>query len=659
MRSLLLIAEGRKAFYTTPLKALSNQKFAELSGTYGRERTGLLTGDVSHRPGAPVVVMTTEVLRNMFFADSPVLEGLGLVVLDEVHYLQDPYRGSVWEEVIILAPPEVVMVCLSATVSNAEELGAWLRSVRGPTQVVVEQRRPIQLRNHVAIAERGTRDVELVPVLEDGHVHPRAAELDQRISRMAQRPGGTRHSRFVSPRRTEIIDALAERTMLPVIIFIFSRAGCDDAVAQCVADGLRLTTPSQRLEIRERCESHTEGLPDEELRALGYGAWSVGMETGVAPHHAGLIPAFREAVEDCFAAGLLQVVFATETLSLGINMPARSVVIERLTKIHDEGRTGLTSGDYAQLTGRAGRRGLDSVGHAVTVWRPQVSFVQVARLATSPAPALSSSFRPTYNLAANIVRRYPAEQAHYVLDRSFAQFLDAHHHRSLSRRLDRAVELLERWRYLDVAAWKLTSKGDLLACLYHESDLLAAEALSQGIFDRLDAPTLAAVVSGCTFEARKGRRRAPPQPPRGSSQARRAVRAVGPPARGRRTRRAFWRTRAPDPGFAEAAWRWARGEGLVRVLERGELAAGDFVRNAKQLIDLLSQIAYLAPEPSTAAVAANAASKLTRGVVAASLWPARAEPIEEPSEPEKPATAHRLPGGPGGTGSAMAGQTRP
>ena len=327
------MADGRKAFYTTPLKALSNQKFAELSAVYGRERTGLLTGDISHRPDAPVVVMTTEVLRNMFFARAAVLSGLGLVVLDEVHYLQDPYRGSVWEEVIIVAPPEVVMVCLSATVSNAEQLGAWLTKVRGPTEVVVEKRRPVELSNHVAIAERGTRNVDLVPLLEDGRAHPRAVALDQRVARMSQRAGGLSHSRFVSPRRTEMIDALGEKRMLPAIIFIFSRAGCDAAVTQCLADGLRLTTPAQRKEIRRRCESHTEGLPEEELRVLGYGTWSAGLEAGLGSHHAGLIPAFREAVEDCFSSGLLGVVFATETLSLGINMPARTVVIERLSKV--------------------------------------------------------------------------------------------------------------------------------------------------------------------------------------------------------------------------------------------------------------------------------------------------------------------------------------
>ncbi|HAM02993.1 MAG TPA: RNA helicase, partial [Acidimicrobiaceae bacterium] len=305
---------GTKAFYTTPLKALSNQKFGELRAVHGDRDVGLLTGDVSHQPGAPVVVMTTEVLRNMLFARAPVLSGLGLVVLDEVHFLQDPYRGSVWEEVIILLPPPVTLVCLSATVSNAQEFGAWIESIRGPLKVVVEARRPVELRNHVALAERGTRRVELLPLLEGGRIHPRAAALDQRTERMRRRPGGLRHASVTGPRRTEVVEALGERQMLPAIVFIFSRAACEDAVAQCLDDGLRLTGSDERQEIRRRAEAHTDVLTDDDLRVLRYGSFLAGLEAGFAPHHAGMIPAFRETVEDCFAAGLLQVVFATETL---------------------------------------------------------------------------------------------------------------------------------------------------------------------------------------------------------------------------------------------------------------------------------------------------------------------------------------------------------
>ncbi len=602
---------------------MSNQKFAELAEVYGDDAVGLLTGDVSYRADAPVVVMTTEVLRNMLFARSPQLAGLGLVVLDEVHYLQDPYRGSVWEEVLILAPPEVVFVCLSATVSNADEFGAWLSTVRGPTEVVVERHRPVELRNHVAVAEKGSRRVELVPLLHKRALHPQALALDQRVARLARRPGGLRHSRLAGPRRSELIEALDDRAMLPAIVFIFSRAACDDAVAQCLSDGLRLTSPEERHEIRRRCEEHTDGLPDEELRVLGYGPWAAGLEAGLGSHHAGLIPAFREAVEDCFSSNLLRVVFATETLSLGINMPARTVVIERLTKIREHGRSGLSSGEYAQMTGRAGRRGIDSVGHAVVVWSPQVSMSGLAALATSPPPDLRSSFRASYNLAVNLVRRYRFDQAHYILDRSFAQFLDTRHHHALSRRLDRALALLERFGYVDIDAWRLTARGAILAGIYHESDLLIAEGLAEGIFDGLDPPELAAVVSSCTFETRPGRTPVLSSPPKRVRPQLAALASVGERLRLEEHEANLPRTRAPDDGFADVAWRWARGQRLDVVLERAELAPGDFVRNVKQLIDLLRQLAVVGG-PETAASARHAATLLQRGVVAASGGPALA-----------------------------------
>jgi len=476
---------------------------------------------------------------------------------------------------------------------------------------------------------------------------------------MARRPGGLRHSRIVSPRRSETIEKLADEKMLPAIVFIFSRAGCDDAVAQCLADGVRLTSHSQRLEIRRRCEAHTEGLPDEELRALGYGEWSAGLEAGLGSHHAGLIPAFRETVEDCFSSGLLSVVFATETLALGINMPARTVVIERLSKMREGGHSGLTSGEYTQLTGRAGRRGLDPQGHAVTLWRSGLSLVDLARLATSPAPALTSSFRATYNLAVNLVRRYAADQAHYVLDRSFAQFLDTRHHDAISRRLDRGLRLLEKWGYVDVDGWKLTQKGALLSRVYHESDLLVSEALAEGILGGLDPPTLAAVLSGCTFEARGGRWRNEPRPPHEARERLERLESLWERLHEDETHARISRTRAPDSGFAEAAWRWARGERLEKVLERSQLAPGDFVRNTKQLVDLLGQIALVSPSRDTADAAASAGAALRRGVVATSIWPASEALGASPGESAEDAGVAGTAGGPGRKGSATSGMPRP
>ena len=614
------LASGRRAFYTTPLKALSNQKLSELSVPYGSENVGLLTGDVSHQSDAPVVVMTTEVLRNMLFSNPSGSADLGLVVLDEVHFLQDPYRGSVWEEVLILCPREVVFVCLSATVSNADQLGAWMSEVRGRTDVITEQRRPVELSQHVAVTERSAHTVHLVPLLWKGVAHREALALDRRPR--AARGSAARHhrgglSRLATPRRTELIEALDDRAMLPAIVFIFSRAACDDAVAQCVRDGVRLIGPEQREEVRRICEERTEGISDEELRALDYGPWSAALETGVAAHHAGMVPAFREATEACFSAGLLRVVYATETLALGINMPARTVVIERLTKMREHGRSALTSGEYAQLCGRAGRRGLDDLGHAVVSWSPALHIAELASLATSPAPDLRSSFRPTYNMAVNLVRRFPVRRVNELLDKSFAQFQDVRRLDALSARLERILTVLERRGHVNVADWKLTTSGELLARIYHESDLIITEALSSGMLDGLDAPRLAATLSAFTYETRAGRWQPEPRLPTVVTDRIRALVSEAESLRAQETEMRIAKSRRPDPGFAEAALRWASGERLDRVLERSALPPGDFVRNAKQLADLLRQVSLLAQLKETAATAAEAARAIQRGVVAA------------------------------------------
>jgi ATP-dependent RNA helicase HelY len=419
------LAEGRKAFYTTPIKALSNQKFADLARRHGADNVGLLTGDNSINGDAPVVVMTTEVLRNMIYAGSPALNGLRFVVLDEVHYLQDAYRGPVWEEVIIHLPAEVRLVCLSATVSNAEEVAEWLETVRGPTTLVLEEQRPVELRNLYLVGDRQSERPHLLPTLIDGRPNSEAERLDNdTLHGRGSRRGQARRPRrrFFTPRRPEVIEMLAERQMLPALYFIFSRMGCEEAVTACLDAGLRLTTPDERARIRAIVEERTAALTDDDLDVLGYDRWEAALEMGLAAHHAGMVPPFKEAVEACFVEGLVKAVFATETLALGVNMPARTVVIERLTKFTGEARAFLTPGEYTQLTGRAGRRGIDDLGYAIVLWSPFVPFDQVASLASSRTYGLRSAFRPTYNMAANLVRRYEPADAHHLLNLSFAQF---------------------------------------------------------------------------------------------------------------------------------------------------------------------------------------------------------------------------------------------
>jgi ATP-dependent RNA helicase HelY len=425
----LALEQGVKCFYTTPLKALSNQKFGDLVAQHHARNVGLLTGDNSINGEASLVVMTTEVLRNMLYEGSAALRGLRYVVLDEVHYLQDPYRGAVWEEVLIHLPPEVKVVCLSATVSNVDEFGGWLRALRGDTRVVVERTRPVELRNLVMAGDR------LYPLLgADGRANPELTRIWTRATaadaRDRGRPGyrGNRGARrgargdTYTPSRVEMVRSLFERDMLPAICFIFSRNGCDEAVDACARAGIELTTKEESDRISEFAQLRAASIDQQDLRALRFASFLDGLERGLAAHHAGMLPIFKETVEELFALGLLKVVFATETLSLGINMPARTVVIERLTKFTGEKHETLTPADYTQLTGRAGRRGMDDLGFGVTLFDPWVSLDKVASLATQRSYMLRSSFRPSYNMAVNLVRNYDHATATRLLNSSFAQF---------------------------------------------------------------------------------------------------------------------------------------------------------------------------------------------------------------------------------------------
>jgi ATP-dependent RNA helicase HelY len=434
----LALQQGRKCFYTTPIKALSNQKFNDLTKRYGAANVGLLTGDNTINGEAPVVVMTTEVLRNMLYAGSRTLSGLGYVVMDEVHYLADRFRGAVWEEVIIHLPESVALISLSATVSNAEEFGEWLSTVRGSTATIVEEKRPVPLYQHVMV---GRRMYDLFADQEgssrEALVNPelmRVARDDWRSSRTSDRRGrrgaprgragarGQGISRPSLPSRFDVVDRLDSEGLLPAIVFIFSRIGCDAAVTQCLNANLRLTSTAEREEIVALVEERCRNIPDEDLHVLGYHDFLEGLSRGVAAHHAGMLPTFKECVEDLFAAGLCRVVFATETLALGINMPARSVVIEKLSKWNGETHADITPGEYTQLTGRAGRRGIDVEGHGVVLWQPGIDPKSVAGLASTRTYPLRSSFRPSYNMAVNLVKQVGRATARELLESSFAQF---------------------------------------------------------------------------------------------------------------------------------------------------------------------------------------------------------------------------------------------
>ncbi|MCD0450091.1 DEAD/DEAH box helicase [Actinocorallia sp. API 0066] len=446
----MALREGRKCFYTTPIKALSNQKYGDLVKRYGAANVGLLTGDNSVNGEAPVVVMTTEVLRNMLYAGSQTLDRLAYVVMDEVHYLADRFRGAVWEEVIIHLAESVRVVALSATVSNAEEFGEWLKAVRGDTTVIVDEHRPVPLWQHMLV---GTRLYDLfVEDAREGRarVNPELRRISLDDVRKAKINAGRRSGRrrdhrpvrFRPPARPDVIERLDRAGLLPAITFIFSRNGCEAAVAQCLHSGLRLTSRQDAELIRRIAQERTADIPEADKAVLGYHDWLAGLERGIAAHHAGMLPVFKEVVEELFARNLIRAVFATETLALGVNMPARTVVIEKLDKWNGESHADLTPGEYTQLIGRAGRRGIDVEGHAVVLYQPGVDPGAVAGLAGTRTYPLNSSFRPSYNMAVNLVGAVGRERAGTLLEESFAQFQADRAVVGLARQLRKSEEAM-------------------------------------------------------------------------------------------------------------------------------------------------------------------------------------------------------------------------
>ena len=448
----MFLAQERnvKAFYTTPIKALSNQKYHDLAAVYGPDRVGLLTGDTSINSEADIVVMTTEVLRNMLYERSTTLNALGYVILDEVHYLADRFRGPVWEEVIIHLPESVRIVGLSATVSNVEDFSQWITSVRGETTLVVSERRPVPLEQHVMVQADEHTEPELIDLYRhdgDGEqttkinarLIDRLDQLDRRAARRRgeERPnrrggagrGGKGRDRAArkperhTPRRWAVVDELNYLDMLPGIYFIFSRNGCDQAVEQCINAGLELTSEAEVRRIRRIVDEMVEGqMSADDLKALQFSKFRFALEEGFASHHAGMIALFRQIVERLFEEGLVKMVFATETLALGINMPARCVVVEKLEKFDGTGHVQLTPGEFTQLTGRAGRRGIDTIGHAVVVDHHGFLPATAASLSSKRVYPLHSSFRPTFNMAVNLLNSSDYATARVTLDHSFAQW---------------------------------------------------------------------------------------------------------------------------------------------------------------------------------------------------------------------------------------------
>lgn len=407
-----------RSIYTTPIKALSNQKYRELVDRYSAENVGLLTGDNSINKDAPIVVMTTEVLRNMIYEDYQRTLDIGLVVMDEVHYLADRNRGVVWEEVLILLPKEIVIVALSATVSNAQEIGDWLSQIRGTTEVIVEIDRPVPLEQFVVTKN------DVIPLFS----HEGSSNLNKDLIRIHQAAQTRRTGKYnkrdhtsVVPSQDNVIKQLKSLQLLPAIYFIFSRKQCDVAVENLLSSRIKLNSEAEAQACDKFIEQVVQALQGEDWSLLGIDRWQAAVRRGFAAHHAGLLPVIKETTEKLFQNGLIKLVFATDTLALGINMPARSVVLDKLDKWNGETHELLSAAEYTQITGRAGRRGIDTRGASVICFSRATDPRYLSNLATNRAFELKSSFQPRYNMVCGLLEKRSVAQTEQLLEKSLAQ----------------------------------------------------------------------------------------------------------------------------------------------------------------------------------------------------------------------------------------------
>src|SRR5437016_998713 len=410
------LREGTKVIYTAPLKALSNQKYHDFVREYGEGRVGLVTGENTINDDAPVVVMTTEILRNLIYEDPKRLDLVNYVVLDEVHYIDDFPRGSVWEEIVIQAPRSIKLVGLSATIGNYREIAEWMAENRGGMETVFHNVRPVELKMWLAVQNRFN------PLFkEDGGIDQRtwtkAAEEEEASYRVG------RFTRLPSNDLLKVIEELRRLDILPSIYFIFSRRGCREALQRCSYHDLDLTTAAEKEAIDRVAAERLLGLKDRDEESLFRRMVdSRLLRRGLAEHHAGLLPYHKEMVEELFQRGLIKVVFATETLSLGINMPARGVVVSSFTKFDGVNFSTLTTGELTQLMGRAGRRGIDVIGHGAILKEADVAVGTIYEVAMGPTLVVESKFLPSYNMALNLLRVYTPEEAEALMQRSFGQF---------------------------------------------------------------------------------------------------------------------------------------------------------------------------------------------------------------------------------------------
>jgi superfamily II RNA helicase len=592
------VKRGRRTIYTAPIKALSNQKYRDFRAD-GID-VGLMTGDVTIHPGAQVLVMTTEILRNSIFENPRSLEAVAYVVFDEVHFMDDVERGSVWEESLIFAPKDVRFVCLSATIPNAAELGAWLSEIRGRETVVIQSsRRPVPLDHRFWTAHSGAFEPDELDRVRkrEALAVGRASKggRKQSRSREERRNGGHARARSewnAAPSAVPLLDELQARELLPVLVFSFSRKDVE-----------RLARANESRELLTQPEHEAmRTLQDELLRVYSLDrGFLIGeimsmARRGIGFHHAGMLPVHKEVVERMFTSGLIKMLFTTETFALGINMPARTVVFQALRKFDGVGFDYLSTRDYLQMAGRAGRQGLDKEGLVFSLLSPRdLVEAPIKRLMSGRAEPVESRFKLSFSSILHLVERLGRQRVPEAWEKSFNQFQHRdgtpkqreQNSREQRRVLDAHLSFLEERKYLDGDV--LTPRGHV-AKLINGFELQVTELLFRGTLENLGVEALAVVFVGLVYEERR-RQDAGWIPSKMQGTIRTKVQKdVHELISAAAVHGLSGSIKVPDWGLTPVTIAWIDGADFESLGELTEATAGDVVRNFRMSIQLMRQV---------------------------------------------------------------------
>ncbi|MBI3307598.1 MAG: DEAD/DEAH box helicase [Candidatus Omnitrophica bacterium] len=573
------LSRGEQVIYTAPIKALSNQKYRDFRARFGDEKVGILTGDVSINPEAPIVIMTTEIYRNSLFENHERILKTGWVIFDEIHYLDDPERGTVWEEAILFTPAEIRILALSATVPNVQQLAEWIRNVHErPIAVVEESRRPVPL--HFLFQCQGKIYENLKVLRREGYENRGVWRLARR-----DRHRGMRLPRIKPNRLDQILTHLVQKERLPAIYFVFGRRRAEFLASEALQ--FNFLNDSERLEILKVFDTLTERYDlvseasAEELRPL--------VERGIAYHHAGMLPTLKEVVEQLFTSRLIKVIFTTETFALGINMPARSVLFDELEKFYGTGFRILTSRDFYQMAGRAGRRSLDPEGHVYLRVNPQnIPFSELERILYGKPEPIRSQWNTTYATLLNLYRDMGRNLVS-IYPRTF------HHFQSFGRKredglalIERKLDLLEEMEYFTGEG--LTTKGEFASSLFGY-ELILSEMQADGMLEKLDEAGLVILLASLVFEPRKG-----DSLPRLSSRAEKIRKAAEHYSRTIHKReakaRVFPYTKFPHLNLAPAVEAWTHGENFDKIFRLTSVDEGEMVRALRMVVQLLRELIH-------------------------------------------------------------------